>query len=143
MHSLTSSKAGLLTALVFASSLSVEAQALHLASSGSYLQPITVIGEVNKPGTYSVDASQTAGQLLAIVGGVTADAGPTAFLVHFASDAPLTPLSRLTLVQLAFARPTPSNITVTRISLAETRTRNLHLSLDSQDILFVPSASER
>jgi hypothetical protein len=144
MHALMPSKTCVLIVAFVAgvSARSSEAQSLHLAAVSHYLRPVTFSGAVNKPGTYPVDGNRTLEQLLEMLGGVTRDAGQTAFLIHFSADAPFTAVSRLTLIALTRAGTTLPNITVTRFDLTDAQTRDRQLSLDSQDILFVPSKSE-
>jgi protein involved in polysaccharide export with SLBB domain len=113
------------------------------AQVSDFLRPVDITGEVKHPGTYPVVDAPTLAQLLEMAGGVTGNAGSTAILVHFSENAPVTPLSRATLVRLT--RPgsaLPRNVTLTRIAVADSGALNKQLRLDAQDILFVPGKNE-
>ena len=108
-----------------------------------FLRPVVVTGEVNRPGTFPVIDSPTLAEVLEMAGGLTGNAGPTAVLVHFSDNAPLTPPSRGTLVRLVRASlAVPPNITLTRIAVVDGSGLDKRLALEPQDILFVPSKNE-
>ena len=110
---------------------------------GGYLNPVTVIGEVNKQGVHHLVPNLTLGQLVHAAGGLTTQANGVAVVVHFSTDPPLAPLSRAELVSLT--RPgarLPSNVTVRRIPLEGRVALNSPIRLEPQDVLFVPSRGE-
>jgi SLBB domain-containing protein len=114
-----------------------------LTNTGELLRPVGIAGEVHKPGTFPVVDAPTLAQLIEMAGGLTNNAGPTAILIHFADNVPLTPPSRATLMGLI--RPgsaVPSNITLTRIALTERGALDRRPRVEPQDILFVPAKNE-
>ncbi len=143
-------------ALLVATLLSLTARAQSLVSgrvgvvdtlvparASDFLRPVDIAGEVKRPGTYPVIDAPTLTQLLEMAGGLTGNAGSTAILIHFSDNAPVTPLSRATLVQLARAGSAlPRNVTLTRIAVADSAAHDRELRLDAQDILFVPGRNE-
>jgi protein involved in polysaccharide export with SLBB domain len=141
-------------ALLAGTPLSLTARAQSLVSGRVYdtrvltrvsdfLRPVDITGDVKKPGTYPVLDAPTLAQLLEMAGGLTGNAGSTAILIHFSDNAPVTSLSRATLVRLT--RPgsaLPRNVTLTRIAVADSGALDKQLRLDAQDILFVPAKNE-
>jgi SLBB domain-containing protein len=113
-----------------------------LRSTGELLRPLGITGEVNKPGTFQVVDAPTVAQLLEMAGGLTANAGGTLVLIHYA-DVPLTLPSRATLSGLIRrGSAIPPNIKLTRIALTESGALNRRPHIEPQDILFVPSKNE-
>ena len=114
-----------------------------LRGTGELLRPLGIAGEVNKPGTFQVVDAPTVAQLLEMAGGLTANAGRTVVLIHYADGVPLTPPSRATLSGLIRrGSAIPANIKLTRISLMESGALDRRPRIEPQDILFVPAKNE-
>jgi hypothetical protein len=115
----------------------------QLLPAADFLSPIHIAGEVKEPGTFPVIDSPTLAQVFEMAGGLTGNAGPTAILVHYSDNAPLTPPSRVSLLQLVRAgSAVPSNVKLTRIALTGNRALDRRLDFAPQDILFVPAKNE-
>jgi len=114
-----------------------------LRSTGELLRPLGITGEVNKPGTFQVIDAPTVAQLLDMAGGLTANAGGTVVLIHYADGAPLTLPSRAILVGLIRRGSViPPNVKLTRIVLMESGALDRRPRIEAQDILFIPSKNE-
>ena len=124
----------------------VEAPTRTLQSTsifGVFLNPVAIMGEVNRPGEYQLIPNLTLAQLLDAAGGLTASANGLVVVVHFATNPPLTAPLRAQLAPLV--RPgaaVPPNVSLRRIPIADRAAFDSAVRLDPQDVLYVPARNE-
>jgi len=131
--------------LGFWSAASVRAQAriqLRFPDDG-FLNPVAIMGEVNKPGEYHLITNLTLAQLLDAAGGLTRSANGVVVVVHFSNNPPLTPPSRAQLAPLMRAgAAVPPNMSLRRIPIADRAALGTAVRLEPQDVLYVPARNE-
>ena len=110
---------------------------------GGFLNPVTVMGEVNRPGEYHVIPNLTLAQFVDAAGGLTPNADGVVVLVHFSTNPPVSSPSRAQIA--AMIRPgaaVPSGVSLRRISISDRATLAASMRIEPQDVIYIPSRTE-
>ena len=108
-----------------------------------FLNPVTVMGEVNKPGEYHVIPNLTLAQFVDAAGGLTPSADGLVVVVHFSTNPPVSSPSRAQIA--AMIRPgaaVPSGVSLRRIPISDRATLTTALRIEPQDVIYIPSRNE-
>jgi polysaccharide biosynthesis/export protein len=98
-------------------------------------QPVSVLGAVGTPGVHQLEGRRTLVDVLSLVGGVSADAGPTVRITRRRDEGPI-PLAEAT----PDASGQSSSVDLDVRSLLEGRTPDKDILIQPHDVVLVPRA---
>jgi hypothetical protein len=139
---------GLTLVLGVVGSVGIQAQGLNRNPEprvpfGGFLNPVTVMGEVNRPGEYHVIPNLTLAQFVDAAGGLTPNADGVVVLVHFSTNPPVSSPSRAQIAALIRpGAPVPSGVSLRRISISDRATLATAMRIEPQDVIYIPSRTE-